>query len=211
MADAMQFWFDFDRAFNPGFGQVSEAVLDAYDATGAPFGIAARWRRHRAAGTYPAGFHQDMAANADSLSLLAGEQLKIIDRHFGDDGAAQQSAFEAFGQGVLFDDRRPAGDKVHKMDTGGPADPPTGYHNWHAFIRAAVLVGGDPQRWLEIDRQVGLAWGIQSVAKPVEDATDNPPLQATTLQRLRDAWLALDADELDAAFDSEPFPPDSLV
>ena len=120
-----------------------------------------------------------MAANADSLSLLAGEQLKIIDRHFGDDGAAQQSAFEAFGQGVLFDDRRPAGDKVHKMDTGGPADPPTGYHNWHAFIRAAVLVGGDPQRWLEIDRQVGLAWGIQSVAKPVEDATNNPPLQAT--------------------------------
>ncbi len=209
MADSMEFWFDFDNVFNPAFGQVSDATFDAYDATGAPFGIATKWRQHRAAGTYPDGFGDDMAKSTDSLLLLADEQLKVFGRHFAGDHAAEQSAFEEFGQGVLFDDRRPVGDKVHKMDTGGPADPPTGYHNWHAFTRAAVLVGADADRWLQIDRCVGLAWGIQSVAKPVEDATNNPPLDATKLQKLRDAWLALDVHGLDTAFDSEPFPPDN--
>lgn len=207
MADAMEFWLEFDNVFNPGFGQVSDAIFDAYDATDAPFGIAAKWRQHRAAGTYPDGFHDDMAVNEDSLLLLAKSQLEIFERHFAGDAAEEQAAFEAFGQGVLFDDRRPVGDKIHKMDTGGPNDPPTGYHNWHAFIRAAVLVGADADRWLAIDRCVGLAWAIQSVARPVEDAQDNPPLDEATLQPLRDAWLALDADQLDTAFDSEPFPP----
>lgn len=209
MADAMEFWFEFDNVFNPSFGQVSDGVLDAYDATGAPFGIAAKWRRHRADGTYPDGFREDMDANRDALLLLADTQLEVIDRHFAGDTAAEQSAFEEFGQGVLFDDRRPVGDKIHKMDTGGPADPPSGYHNWHAFIRAAVLVGADADRWLGIDRCVGLAWGVQSVAKPVEDATDNPRLDDATLQKLRDVWLSLDADGLDTAFDSEPLPPEA--
>jgi hypothetical protein len=209
MADEpMEFWFDLDNATNPGLGQVSDAVLDAYDATGAPFGITARWRRHRSAGTYPEGFRDDMAATTDSLTLLADLQLRVLEEHFGGDTAREQQAFELFGQGVLFDERRPAGDKVHKMDTGGPASPPAGYHNWHAFIRAAVLVGADADRWLGIDRLVGLAWAVQNAARPADDAPDNPPLDEAKLRPLRDAWLKLDADGLDRAFDNDPFPPE---
>lgn len=148
-----------------------------------------------------------MEQNRDSLLLLADEQLAIFDRHFNGDGDAERSAFEEFGQGVLFDDRRRAGDKVHKMDTGGPIDPPTGYHNWHAFIRAAVLVGADEDRWLNMDRNVGLAWAIQSAARPADDAQDNPPLADAHLQTLRDVWLTLDADGLDDAFDNDQFAP----
>lgn len=38
---SMEFWFEFDNVFNPDFGQVRDEILDAYDATQAPFGIAA--------------------------------------------------------------------------------------------------------------------------------------------------------------------------
>jgi hypothetical protein len=207
VSSTMDFWFDFDNAFNPAFGQVTDAILDAYDVTEAPFGITSSWRRHRSDGTYPDGFREEMEPKRDSLLLLADEQLAILDRHFHGDAEAERSAFEEFGQGVHFDDRRPAGDKVHKMDTGGPTDPPTGYHNWHAFTRAAVLVGADADRWLTMDRNVGLAWAIQSVARPADDAPDNPPLDEARLQSLRTAWLPLDADGLDEAFDSFPFPP----
>lgn len=208
---SMEFWFAFDNFFNPGFGQVTDDVLIAYQATGAPFGITESWRRHRGDGTYPGGFQQEMAENAGALLQLADQQLVILDSHFAGDAEAEQRAFEEFGQGILFDERRPVGDKIHKMDTGGPADPPTGYHNWHAFIRAAVLVGADEDRWLGLDGHVGLAWAVQTVARPVEDATDNPPLEEARLQGLRDAWLGLSADQLDDAFDQEPFPPPPLV
>lgn len=51
-----------------------------------------------------------------------------------------------------------------------------GYHRWHAFIRAAVLLGVDKNIWLQIDRYVGLAWAIQSEAKIIQDSPNNPSL-----------------------------------
>src|SRR4051812_44481863 len=146
---SMDFWFEFDNFFNPGFGQVKPDVFAAYDATGAPGGITDSWRDHRAKGTYPDGFRDDMTAVKSSLLQLANQQLAIFDHHFHGDKDAERTAFEEFGQGLNFDDRRPR-DKVHKMDTGGPGSPPTGYHNWHAFIRAAVIVGADEERWLHL-------------------------------------------------------------
>jgi hypothetical protein len=206
----MEFWFEFDNTFNPGFGQVDDAILEAYTATGAPFGITGLWRQHRAAGTYPLGFAAAMRPTAASLLILAELQLEIIDRHFGGDAAAEQAAFEEFGQGLHFDPRRPAGDKVHKMDRR-PDGATSGYHNWHAFIRAAVLVGADAHRWLTVDREVGLAWAIQTAAMPREDATDNPPLPEARLAALRQVWLSMTETELDTAFDSRPFPAAHLV
>jgi len=93
------------------------------------------------------------------------------------------------------------------MDTGGPDVPPRAYHAWHAFIRAVVLLGADEERWLGLDRKVGLAWAIQNEARPADDRPDNPPLPEARLEALRAAWLELDADALDAAFDNDPLPP----
>ncbi|MEA2195019.1 MAG: hypothetical protein QOG42_1453, partial [Solirubrobacteraceae bacterium] len=115
---------------------------------------------------------------------------------------------EEFGQGLNFDDRRPDGDKVHKMDTGGPDRPPQAYHPWHAFMRAVVLLGADEQRWLALNRNLALAWAIQNEAKPADDEPANPPLPQERLDALREAWLALDVEQLDAAFDNDPLPPD---
>ena len=207
MATSMEFWFEFDNFFNPGFGEVGDDVLAAYAATGGPFAIRDSWRQHRAESTYPAGFRDEMEPKRDALMQLAGQQLAIVDRHFSGDAAAEQTAFEEFGQGLNFDDRRPVGDKVHKMDTGGPDVPPRAYHAWHAFIRAVVLLGADEQRWLGLDRKVGLAWAIQNDARPTDDRPDNPPLPPARLEALRAAWLALDADGLDTAFDNDPLPP----
>jgi hypothetical protein len=203
----MEFWFEFDNAFNPGFGQVSDEIADAVGAVGP---VTGRWRQHRAAGTYPEGFAAAVRPLTLELLLLAESQLAIMDRHFGRDAAAEQVAFEEFGQGIHFNPRRPVTDKVHKMDRSQDGST-IGYHRWHAFIRAAVLVGADAQRWLGVDRLVGLAWAIQTVAMPREDATDNPRLPEARLRVLREAWLPMSVEQLDSAFDSRPFPPAVLV
>lgn len=207
-ARAAEFWFEFDNVFNPGFGQVSDEVFQAYGATDAPDGALQRWRQHRRNGTYPDGFRRDMERARDSHLFLAQMQLEILDRHFEGDPSGLQQAFEDFGQGVLFDDRRKPGEKIHKMDIGGPNDPPIGYHRWHASIRAAVLVGADSDRWLTVGRLVGLAWAIQSEARPEEDSPDNPGLSDERLVALREHWLGLTFDGLDREFDSDPFPRD---
>jgi hypothetical protein len=86
-----------------------------------------------------------------------------------------------------------------------PDNPPIGYHRWYAIVRATIMLGIDAQRWTEIARYVALAWAIQSEAKPVQD-TENPGLSEERLQDFRDTWLRRDLDELDAAFDSFPYP-----
>jgi hypothetical protein len=201
---SMEFWFEFDNFFNPGFGEVGDDVLAAYAATGGAFAIRNRWRAHVENGTYPEKFRDEMAANRDALLQLADQQLAILDEHFGGDADAEQLAFEEFGQGLNFDDRRPDGDKVHKMDTGGPDRPPVAYHAWHAFIRAVTLVGADEERWLRLNRFVGLAWAIQNEARPADDDPNNEPLPEERLEKLREAWLPLDADQLDKLFFEHP-------
>jgi hypothetical protein len=203
----MEFWFEFDNFFNPRFGQLGEGVREAYDAIGSIPGIRDTWHEHRRAGTYPDGFRQDMQPKRDGLLQLADQQLAIFDRHFSGDDAAEQAAFEEFGQGLNFDDRRPVGQKVHKMDPSGPGQPPAFYHVWHAFIRAFVLLGADAQRWLGLDRKLALAWVIQNEAQPKNDRPDNPPLPPERLETLRKAWLGLSVEELDDAFDHDPLPP----
>lgn len=205
---SMEFWFEFDNFFNPGFGQLGPGVRDLYNVIGRPFVIRDRWHAHRLDGTYPEGFRDEMAPKKAALLRLADMQLAIFDSHFHEDPAAEQNAFEEFGQGLNFDDRRPDGDKVHKMDQGGPTKPAEGYHVWHAIIRAVVMFGADEQRWLRMDRNLALAWAIQNEARPADDEPRNPPLPAERLEALRDAWLGLDFDQLDDAFDHDPLPPD---
>jgi hypothetical protein len=202
-----EFWYEFDNFFNPAYGQVPEEVFAAYAGIQGPDYVLDRWRDHRRLGSYPDGFQAELTALREPLLFLSTKQVELLDRHFAGDPDAERTAFEQLGQGVLFDDRRPAGDKLHKLDMGGPDDPPVSYHRWHATIRAAVMVGADADRWLQIDRNVGLAWAIQSEARPIQDAPDNPGLPAARLEELRSTWQALSFDELDTAFDSFPYPP----
>jgi hypothetical protein len=200
---AIEYWFAFDNAF---LFQPAADIIQAYQQMGGPDAFRRLFITTRAEGTYPAAFDQQAQAVAGGLLHLADAQLAIMDEHFPNEPDSIRLAFEAFGQGILFDDRRRVGDKVHKMDIGGAANPPIGYHRWHPFIRAAVAAGADPERWLHIDRCVGLAWQIQSVAKPEEDNPSNPGLPEEELAGLRERWMSRSADQLDVEFDSTPFP-----
>lgn len=202
-----EFWYELDDHFLFSVDQHPE-VLEAYATIQMPDGITNLRLEHRANGTYPDGFLAAVTPMRDALELLSTQQLEIFDRHLGSDPELTQRAFEDFGQGTHFDDRRPDGAKVHMMDSSGPTNPAVGFHRWHAIIRAQVLLGIDAERWTEIDRYVGLAWAIQSEAQPVQD-THNPGLAADRLETLRKRWLARTPEEIDDAFDSVPFPKDS--
>jgi Ferritin-like len=201
-APAMQFWYELDDRF---FFNPPPEILQAYAALGDLDFILGRYKERRRTGTYPNGFIQDVMPLREGLAVISGGQLEIVDKNLGTDFEAARRAFEDFGQGILFDDRRPPGNKVHMMDSSGLANPPIGYHRWHAIIRAMVLLEIDATRWTELDRLVGLAWAIHAKAIPIQD-THNPPLPEATLTALRARWLAHTQDKLDTAFDSSPFP-----
>lgn len=199
---ATDFWFEYDNHF---LFAPPPQVIQAYTAIGSIDLARSRFAATRAAGTYPAAFLAAVTPLEPGLRTLSTEQLAIIDQHYAGHPDRLQSAFEHFGCGDLFDDRRPAGNKVHMMDSSGPANPPIGYHRWHALLRAMTLLGIDADRWNALDRLVALAWAIHAEAQPVQDA-HNPPLPEARLAALRAHWLALGPDQLDAAFSVFPFP-----
>lgn len=200
---AINFWFDFDDHF---MFHATPTVGKAYQITHAPDYPLTKWRQRRKQGTYPNGFVTDMTPLRAGLQTLSTEQLAIIDQHLAGDADVMRLSFEDFAQGVLFDDRRPVGYKVHMMDTSGPTNPPIGYHRWYSYARAMMLLGIDAGRWTQLLSFVALAWAIQSEARPQQD-THNPPMDAARLQVLRNAWLPRNLDELDTSFDNYPYPP----
>jgi hypothetical protein len=199
---ASDFWFDYDNHF---LFQPPPQVLQAYTVIRGVDFARSRFDATRLAGTYPAAFVTDVTPLKPGLQTLSTEQLSVIDQHFAGDIGRLQRAFEHFAQGDLFDDRRPAGLKVHMMDSSGPANPPIGYHRWHAMIRAMTVLGVDADRWDAIDRLLALAWAIHAEAQPMQD-TMNPRLSAARLVALRAHWLSLSPDDLDDAFSVFPFP-----
>ncbi len=195
------FWFDLDDRFL--FNRPPE-VNQALAAIGGPGLILARFDARRQAGQFPAAFIADVTPRRAGLQAISTLQLEVVDRYFSDiDGL--RAAYEHFGYGDLFDDRRPVTRKVHMMDISGPGDPPIGYHRWHAINRAMVLLGIDADRWSAIDRLVALAWAIHAEAQPQQD-THNPPLPESRLVALRAHWLTRTDDQLDEAFSAGDFP-----
>jgi hypothetical protein len=195
------FWFDFD---NDTLFQRTPAITDAlnraYFAHGLTLdSVVTGLRTSFAQNDHPAGFVTLVQVGQQGFVDLAQILLAIMDSHL-DDAAGIQSAFEDFGQGVLFDDRpgRPLGRRIHMMD--GTPDTWVGYHRFHAFARAAVLLGADVDRWLHVNRCIALAWAIQSEADPAVDNPNNPGLPADRLQALRDTWMSLPVEKLDWAF-----------
>jgi hypothetical protein len=215
IAVATAFWSDLDTTFkyNPS-DEIQQLYLNLFSSPGSPFDFSRLlkiWRAQRAAGTYPGGYLTQITPLKNPIMRLAELQLQVFARHFGSERTLERTSFELFGEGVLFDDGRPVGDKVHLMDTCGPANPPIGYHRWHVFARGVQLLDSTPsavnrQRWMEIDREIGLAWAIQSELKPIPDSRTNPPIAANRLSSLRAVWGAQNADGLDTAFDAFPYP-----
>jgi hypothetical protein len=202
---AIDFWYEFDNYF---MFKAPQEIIDAYNILFSIGDLRHLFRTHRRNGTYPEGFKVDVSPVRDTIIFLAQKQLDIIEKYFKNRAENERKAFEDFGQGVLYDDRRNPPDKIHKMD-GGRNNPPIGYHRWHAFIRALVIIGGEGEeekRWLEIDRNLGLAWEIQSILKPQDDNPNNPELPVHRLNQLQTIWLSKSFDLLDIEFDSFPYP-----
>jgi len=204
----VEFWYEFDNQF---LFQPTNDIKQLYSQIKGPDTIRLFWEQFRQGGNYQEHFYKAIQPMFPALIQLSNLQLEVINAHFSNDLDALQLAFEDFGQGILFDDRRNLGDKIHKMDTGGPLNPPIGYHRWHPIIRASVIAGADENLWLSINRFVGLAWAIQSKMKPVEDAPNNPAIPQDQLQKLRDNWLSMTTEDLDQAFESSPYPPEELL
>lgn len=136
---------------------------------------------------------------------MAQKQLDIIIKIFGNDIENQQRAFEDFGQGILFDDRppRPVNNRIHMMDEGQ-----FGFYSWHTFIRTTALLNYESERWLNLDRHIGLACAINSELKPRQSTNDgnnpnNSEISPKMLDKLCSFWLTLNFEELDTEFDKQ--------
>lgn len=205
---AINFWTEFDNNFHYAIpAEVSRAYgilfLDKFTGGTNMDVIYNSWSDHRSIGDYPEAFKKAFEPLKEQIFYLAERQIEVMRNHFQDDRGLLQRAFEDFGQGILYNSNRPA-DSIHKMDD--LRGPPIGYHRWHAFIRAAVLLGEHANIWLHIDRCVGLAWAIQSEANITQDSPNNPGLENSRLEQLRSSWLQLSYGDLDTAFESYPFP-----
>ena len=198
---AIAFWNEFDNNFIGN--SVSQEVINAFNlvyAKGFNFWLK-RWRIHRLLGTFPEGFKNELDQQVSrEVLFLADKQLEIINKFFKGDAESERRAFEEFGQGILYDDVNPREprDKIHKMDAY-PL-PPIGYHRWHVFIRMAVLSGANNDRWIQIDRLVGLAWALQSELFPENNNPNNSEISQRAIENLRSLWLQRSFEELDNAF-----------
>jgi len=105
---------------------------------------------------YEKSFTADMLPYKNGIINLANDQSRIITHYLGH--SEIQQAFELFGQGVIFDERRGT---VHKMDGRFPRDL-VGYRRWHGFIRATVVIGEESDFWLNVDRYLLLAYFNQN-------------------------------------------------
>jgi hypothetical protein len=206
-----EFWYDFDnQALWRRTPEFSDALKRAYFDQGLTFdSLVDEFRASFARPDHPRQFADRIANSRSGFLDLAKLQLAVIDRHLQDNLDIQQ-AFQDFGQGVLYDDRkpRPPGFHVHMMD-GDPSNW-VGWQRWHASLRAEQELGADRGRWLHVNCCIGLAWSIQTEAKPVQDSQNNPSLAAQRVEELATAWMQLDTATLDWAFATHPLVPPSI-
>ncbi|GAA2932211.1 Tat pathway signal sequence domain protein [Streptomyces mexicanus] len=205
---ANEFWYQYDEIsyFNP-----SQEMKDAVAAITTPFGGFTQtydaWLATRRSGRYPRSFLETIRPVKDAFEVLSRNQKAVYEQFYGHDPRGLVLAFQEFGQGTLFDPRRPAGEKVHMMNYT-PPEPTHAYHRWHPFLAGFVLLGMEPRWWTHINRLAGAAWELQSLAQPIIDHDDNPHLPRRTVHHITAKWLRRDRAELDAAFEVYPFPAD---
>jgi hypothetical protein len=193
-----KFWFELDHAT-----KYSSAFMTIVQRGGA-LRVQTAFMDARLANKYPAQFVAAVSPHKADWITMANTQTKAFNDFLEKDPAAIQAAFEDFGQGVLLDtdpERIAKNDAIHTMDVQG-AGPPVGYHRWHASIRAMQLLNiGDTAWWESIDRFLGLAWGLQSFARPKQQLVANPAIAQADLAALRTAWLSLTPAQRDSQYD----------
>jgi hypothetical protein len=212
-AIATDFWYEFDNFFHLKFKHVPSDMIKAI-RTIRSFDLLGSFMTHFYSGDmikFKLQLKQsELEQVRHAIKIIADNHLRIVNEHFKNP-KMQQNAFEYFGQGVLFDDkrdetgelRRPAPYLVHMMDT-----PPgmAGYLYWHVFVRAAVYLetAGKSDDWLSIDRHIALAAHIHSKQNPRQsDINGNKPdppnrwIEPHILADLRASCLDLTFEEID--------------
>jgi hypothetical protein len=177
----IQFWYEFDRPFNPMFnGELVELVRQTSVLTSDFFDSV-----NPETGTLDTEKFKNMVLSHnifEEISTLGNKQLELMDLLIdGGPNPPLQLAFEDFGQGVLYDLshdnertlRNQSGEPVIDPETKNPMifrihimDSPGSYQWWHIFIRAHVLLGGDINKWFAIDKFVTLSYLIYSKVGP---------------------------------------------
>jgi hypothetical protein len=139
------------------------------------------------------------------LAFISRLMLDNFDAYYGRRSPNLTRAWAYFGQGVLYDPRRPADDRVHEMD----GYPPFGYPVIHAYARAFMALGLDPGHWRELMPLNAFACALALIAKPSSSQV-SPPLPRKVI--LQEAWatLPLGPRQLDAYFQAFPYPPNLL-
>ncbi|WP_371656173.1 MULTISPECIES: hypothetical protein [unclassified Streptomyces] len=199
---ANEFWYVLD---DTTLFHRSQELDDAYTAIrtyagGLEAPVIAAWSTRYHQPGYPGTFRDWVAPIAEQLRLLSKVQLDVVDRFYRRRDPRLVTAFAGFGQGTLYDPRRPEPAlSVHTMN--GEA----GYHAWHVYARAMALLGIDRRRWEEIGPLVGFAWALQSIAKP-STQSPNPPLPPRTVVEQAAYWLPRGIERQDADFQSYPYP-----
>jgi len=200
-AEFAAFWGDLDDTFQK---RITAGALEGVVGLGGPNHLIDVWRLCRTSGSYPFGFLVDVQSRRDAIGCVASIQEAILDKHFHGDQRREQAAFEFFGLGLITSERG-GRTRVHEMAfSSGHA--PIGFHQWHAFAQAAILMEFSPERWLWIDRLVGLSWSIHSYLRPLVRAQELTPPGAECLKGLRSFWLSRSRSELDEQFDRFPVP-----
>ena len=211
LTKAKEFWYVFDNRYNRGDTEVNQLLLNCNLMKKNPIQgmqpipnldwmfFLLRERMHADPLNYEKSFTTDMLPYKNGIIDLASDQSRIITQHL--DLSEIQQAFELFGQGVSFDERRGT---VHKMDGRFPRDL-VGYRRWHGFIRATIIVDEDSEFWLNVDRYLLLAYLLQSKLQPLDTKKDNPFVDNETLAEYQSDCMSLDLKNLDEAF-SDYFP-----
>ena len=206
LSRAKEFWYIFDKRYLRDDHDLTQLFLNCNllklnPATGG-LGFNLDWmffllkNRMRADPlNYEQSFSIEVSPYKDGIVKLANDQRQIINDHLRDFIEIQQ-AFELFGQGVLYDERRGT---VHKMDGTFPRHL-VGYRRWHGFIKAAVSVGQAIDFWLNLDRSMLIAYLLQSKLKPLDTKQNNPYVDKETLTEYESSCMSLDFKSLDEAY-----------
>ena len=157
----------------------------------------------------------------NNMNKLTPYYIEVFERYFGKDYDAQTdvidsfqwNAFVDYGLGTLYDPREPRSTEdrkyyVHVMDIGT-----YGYMRWHRFNWIASILypqeGKTPSsadRWLYLDRLVGITGELHSRSKPRQSGIDgsepdNPPngdnMTKVEIHKVSESWLSLGFEEIE--------------
>src|SRR5690242_1558129 len=117
------FWYKFDNTFHD---KIDQDVVTIYQNLffNFPEGfdyLSTKWTTSMHNGTFPTGFKDEIQSVSEWIRKLSQRQLSMFNSTFEGNPDKERSAFEAFGQGILYDTRRDPGQKLHKMDGDPPA------------------------------------------------------------------------------------------